>query len=852
MKHILNLCMFLVVLMTGGYSSYTYAQEDEPIMPLKPPVSAETGDMINDTPELWFVELGSLPLADGGRIQDLRKDKTDFRNEAARSGIRYVERLSFDRLWNGLSISISSVELGKLARLSSVKNIYPVETLRIPESEVLANPEMATALAMTGADIAQSELGLTGAGIRVAVMDTGIDYTHPDLGGCFGSGCRVETGYDFVGNAFDGQSPGSPDEDPMDCNGHGTHVAGIIGAHGDVVGVAPGVVFGAYKVFGCTGSTTADVMLAAMERALADGMQVLNMSIGAAFEWPQYPTAQGADRLVNSGMVVVASIGNSGANGIYSAGAPGVGRKVIGVASFDNTDVTLSAFEIIPDNRFIGYGLAAGSVLPPTDGSLDVARTGTPTSTEDACNTLEENSLLNQAALIRRGTCSFYAKAWNAQQAGASAVVLYNNVAGRFSPTVAGEPPITIPVVAISDQDGILINNLLDAGSVTLNWTEQSITTLNPTGGLISDFSAYGLAPDLTLKPDIGAPGGLIRSTYPVAMGSYATMSGTSMSAPHVSGSVALLLEALPNTPAQAVRGILQNSAEPKNWWGNPSLGFLDNVHRQGAGMINIPGAVQALARIEPAKLSLGESEIGPATHLLTIENKSGQSIRFNLSHVPALATGPNTFTPSFFLSSASVSYSVSNVEVPANGAATVTATITAPSLPEGGLYGGYLVFTAEEAEQVYRVPYSGYIGDYQARDVITPTDYGFPWLASMSGGGFWNEPDGATYSMVGDDVPFILVHLDHQARLLRMTVADANTGRSWHRAYDLNYVSRNSTSTSFFAFPWDGMTVNGKKVYVVPNGAYVIELSVLKALGDSGNPDHWETWTSPVITISR
>ena len=105
-----------------------------------------------------------------------------------------------------------------------------------------------------------------------------------------------------------------PDPDPDDCNGHGTHVSGIIGANGGLVGVAPGVTFHAYRVFGCEGSTTADVMLDAMELALDNGADVVNMSIGAALAWPQYPTAQAADRLVRRGVVVVASIGNEGAS----------------------------------------------------------------------------------------------------------------------------------------------------------------------------------------------------------------------------------------------------------------------------------------------------------------------------------------------------------------------------------------------------------------------------------------------------------------------------------------------------------------------------------------------------------
>ena len=99
---------------------------------------------------------------------------------------------------------------------------------------------------MTGVDVAQNTLGLSGRGVKVAVIDTGIDYHHPDLGGCFGRGCRVEKGFDFVGDAFnaDPTSPAYnptpvPDPDPDDCNGHGTHVSGIIGANGGLTGVAP-------------------------------------------------------------------------------------------------------------------------------------------------------------------------------------------------------------------------------------------------------------------------------------------------------------------------------------------------------------------------------------------------------------------------------------------------------------------------------------------------------------------------------------------------------------------------------------------------------------------------------------
>ena len=191
---------------------------------------------------------------------------------------------------------------------------------------------------------------------------------------------------------------------------------------------------------------TDDVMIAAMERIKADGMDVLNMSIGDAFNtWAGTPTAAAADALVDAGIVVVASIGNSGANGIYSAGAPGVGDKVIGVASFDNSHVQISSFTISPDNRPVGYLPASGGVAVPTSGGGPMARTGTTTTSNDACNAVAPpaGSLAGQIVLIRRGTCTFYEKSRNAQLAGAAGVVIYNNCptnCGLFSGTVAIQP----------------------------------------------------------------------------------------------------------------------------------------------------------------------------------------------------------------------------------------------------------------------------------------------------------------------------------------------------------------------------------------------------------------------------
>ena len=894
------------------------AVQDQTLTPLTPAPEPDYTAHLEGT-NLWFVELKSAPSVKGTSMAKLNAEKQAFRKAAADAEISYTERYAYNKLWNGFSIQVNSSRISNISRLPGVKAVYPVNVIQAPKPGDGPSPDLETALAMTGADIAQNSLGFTGTGIKVAVMDTGLDYDHADLGGdgvtrsnssVFPT-ARVTHGFDLVGDSYNASfsSPAyqpvpQPDAFPDDCNGHGTHVSGIVGASGNFItggarGVAPGVTFGAYRVFGCEGSTTDDVMIAAMERVLDDGMNVLNMSIGDAFNnWPGSPTSVASDNLVDAGVVVVASIGNSGANGVWSAGAPGVGNKVIGVASFDNSHVKLLTFTVTPANITAGYTNAAGAPPAPTSGSLPMDKTGTPASAADGCAPTPIADMTGKAVLIRRGTCGFYEKARRAQLAGASAVVLYNNVAGRINPTVAvvagiaDEQPVTIPVVAISDTEGVAINNAIDSGAQTLNWTDDEATFANSTGGLISSFSSYGLAADLGIKPDIGAPGGLIRSTWPLEAGGYATISGTSMAPPHVAGGAALFLQAkgwTAPTPLQAasVRGLLQNTAVPANWSGNPGLGFLDFVHRQGAGMLKIDKAIQAPASVSPGKLVQGEA--GPAlTHTLTLTNNTGSTITYDLSHQGALSTSGSTFAPGATTSGASaggpITFSSPSVAVPANGTASVNVTIPRPNfgVPNRIVYGGYIRFTPQGGGQMLRVPYGGFGADYQGITILTSggATPPFPKLAQrvgwVSAANFtptYTFPAGPiTYTMEQTmqfgrpfrDFPTVGIHFDHQARWLRITVLDAagNPVVSGSTSQTLDPVAlqvdlhpRNSTAGGFFAYDWDGHLVatkqnGGTLSKNMPNGDYKLRVQVLKALGTE--PTDVETYTSPTFTIAR
>jgi minor extracellular serine protease Vpr len=825
-------------------------------------VAVSNALIADETPTRWFVQLASAPTSEGTDESRVNTEQANFRSAAAQAGLQYRERYAFKSLFNGLSVQVKRGDVAKLSRLPGVAQVWPIIHVKTSATAV-SNPDLGTALAQSGADIAQSKLGLTGAGIKVAVMDTGIDYHHPDLGGCFGKHCRVITGYDFVGddfNADDDTSVPVPDNDPDDCNGHGTHVAGIIGAKTNnstgARGVAPGVKFGAYRVFGCDGSTTSDVMMDAMERALKDRMDVLNMSIGAAYQWPQYPTAVAADRLVRRGMVVVASIGNEGATGLYSVGAPGVGSKVIGVASFDNTNQSLMYFTVSPDGAKAGYTVAAGSPNAPTSGTQPIARTGTVASGADACDpaTIPAGSIAGKVALIRRGGCGFVVKAENAQDAGAIGVVLYNNAPGRINPTVEGGDPITIPVVAITAEEGALIDSRLATGPVSITWTNlwfPFVNTLTPS--LLSDFTSYGLAPDLSMKPDLGAPGGYIRSTYPLEKGGYANISGTSMASPHVAGAAALLLQSNPFLTPELIQTKLLNSADPKPWSLAPDIGFLDLVHRQGAGMVDIDDAILATTLVEPAQIALGESASGVQKRRITIQNFWLLPKTYNLSFENAIST-EGTITPDFWDSDATVTFSKSSVRVRGFGdRESVDVTITPATYPAIGQYGGYIVLTPTDGGKVYRIPYAGYVGDYQEIQVLTDLGADLPWLAFLDADGFFNPLfDGGTFSLVDEDIPHIVAHFEHQSRKVLMDVYDATTDKKVGSFVKEEYFGRNATPGGIFDFEWDGTVLKGNHEFAVPDGTYVIKADLLKALGDPGNPAHHETWTSPVITIDR
>ena len=179
-----------------------------------------------------------------------------------------------------------------------------------------------------------AQYGVTGLGVRVAIVDTGVAYTHPDLGGCLGAACKVIRGYDFVND----------DSNPQDDHGHGTHVAGIVAANGVVRGIAPDARLLAYKVLNANGDGFSSTVIAGIDAAVDpdgnpatnDGAHVINLSLGGYGD-PDDPMSQAVDNVTLHGVTVVVAAGNSGPDE-QTIGSPGTARRAITVGASDKTD----------------------------------------------------------------------------------------------------------------------------------------------------------------------------------------------------------------------------------------------------------------------------------------------------------------------------------------------------------------------------------------------------------------------------------------------------------------------------------------------------------------------------------
>ncbi|KAI8366558.1 peptidase S8/S53 domain-containing protein, partial [Blakeslea trispora] len=654
-----------------------------------------------------------------------------FYDQLEQHNINYDIRHEYEVI-NAVSVSFKSAQDASLffEKVRGVKKAWPVNAISKPRYLLTNNnttpidittnlkdqvSSLFTIYNTTGVKRVRDELGIRGSSIKVAIIDTGIDYMHPGLGGCFGKGCRVAYGYDFVGDAYTGENFPIPDEDPRDtCNGHGTHVAGIIGANDMLfTGVAPDVTFGAYRIFGCKGGSADDIIMKAMERAYLDGMDVVNLSLGD-LGWPESPTSLLADELSLKGMIVVAAAGNEGDKGMFEVGTPSIGKHALSIASIDNTNVLSHTFTL--DNVTIVYTTPQGNIFNLTSAELALtSSTFAPQS--DACQPLPVD-LKNKVAIVSRGGCTFMEKILNTQKAGALAVLIYNNEVGPLNPSAFNDG-IHIDYGGISKQDGQLLFQSLASTNRSATFQKHDVSFPVPTAGLISEFSSWGLAPDLSLKPDLSAPGGHIYSTYPTSLGSYATLSGTSMASPFVAGVIALMLESRGGSKSiniTDVRHMLLNNGKPFEVFGTENQ--LNSVARQGAGLVDVYHAIASDTAVVPEQIKLSDLDHMASNneYTLTIKNNGRMMSEYKVGYMSAVmvqAYQPQTLVEQKMQAQANIEIIGSEIiEIHANHEKNVTIRIQPPinssTLPPS-VYSGYITVTKlTNSADVKYIPYAG------------------------------------------------------------------------------------------------------------------------------------------------
>jgi subtilisin family serine protease len=713
------------------------------------------------------IQLSGLPLAVangpdakrlGGRMsrgqqiahsQQLRRDQDALLARVLAIGGKEIARVRM--AYNAAIVRIDAEKVRQIASLPGVSSIQ-----RIPDFRL----NLVDTVPWVGADIAQAA-SVTGKGVRVAVLDSGIDYTHRNLGGAgtpaayaaaYGTASsprhttrdglfptsKVVEGYDFVGEHWTGgvDSPlEEPDDDPIDADGHGTHVADIIGGRsndGRHVGVAPGVSLLAVKV--CSAHSTScsgKAILQGLDFALDpnndgsmdDAADIINISIAAPYGQREDSTAVAAANAVKAGVVVVTVAGNSG-DKPYVLGSPGIAPEVITVAQTQMPRATAIPLVIEQPLAIRGTYLRT-AVLDWAPVREDTNVTGQVAFVGTGC--ADEPYLENPAgkiALLDRGDCDVSVKVRRATEEGAiGTIVAMVDDSEPLSFSNGGEcpPPGRACVPSV-----VILKSLAD--SIRANLAEGVQAQISYRNGIflsqsVVNTSARGPSYDYNqIKPDLAAPGASISADVGTGNGEVA-FSGTSGSAPMVAGAAALMLEAYPNRAPWAIKSALMNTADSQVF-SDPV--FLPNVPapitRIGAGELQVNKALATTtvawdAARRTGSLSFGHHNVSDSTTLVRtvrVQNYSRSPRRYEISSEfrysdDAQSGALRIVTPP-------------SVVVPAFGSATfeVAMKIDPARLPPWTFFGGW---NSGNGPLLQTVEYDGFLTLKDSRDTVR-----MPW----------------------------------------------------------------------------------------------------------------------------
>lgn len=559
----------------------------------------------------------------------------------------------FRILLDGLAVSVPAKQLPKLVKLGFVTRVY---------ANVTYAATMDRGPSVISADALQAATGARGEGVKIGVVDTGVDWRSPFLDPTgfsypagFPKGDKAKTtpkvivARNFPAPVTD--KAGRQAYDPQES--HGTHVSGIAAgdagttapagldhpATANLSGVAPRAYIGNYRVFNVPTPlghiANTPQIVAAFEQAVLDGMDVINFSGGGAQTDPandaMYETVRNVAR---AGVVAVIAAGNDRDDfGMGSAGSPGTVPEALAVAAVSNRHVFAPALTVqgtsVPQLQAIPIQSAGGAKFPAgwstldqtivdatsvvgTDGKpADAYLCGPATSPNSGLGTLPQRSLTGAIVLASRGRCTFISKAARARLAGATGLILVDNRFGEASGI-----PVAMPLGAgmISDLDGQRLRAYLatTGGRAQIRVSNDIREIQTERSGVITSFSSSGPTSfGHQLKPDIAAPGlDVLSSTPPSAAGgqAFSVFAGTSMATPHVAGAAALLLQRHPGWQPWQIKSALMGTAGPA--WGNTARTQEAPVWLEGAGLANVAAADDPRIFTSPQSLSFGDIDV--------------------------------------------------------------------------------------------------------------------------------------------------------------------------------------------------------------------------------------------------
>lgn len=704
---------------------------------------------------------GNLTLAQRQAYMANLKAKQDALM-AKISALGGIELARVSKSYNALVISADATKLPQIAQLPGVSALRPV---------IDHQTSLTSTVPYVGAKALQ-DVGLTGHGVTIAVLDSGIDYTHRNLGGSGSAGdftaaeaaaatsapsglfpsAKVVGGYDFVGENWP-NTPLQPDPNPIDAgtgSGHGTHVADIAAGSsldGLHKGVAPGARLYAVKV--CSSVSTSCSGVAILQGldwvmdphgdlSFSDAADVVNLSLGANYGQRENPSTEAVSNVVRFGIVAAIAAGNAG-DRPYIVSSPSNAPEAISVAQTAMPGAKAIPLVVNAPAGIAGiYGnTATVDWAPITSGFTgQVVRSVTTPSATDACTTGEiTNSLSGMVALIDRGGCAVSVKVANAAALGAIGVLIANNASGDAPSFSLGAGSTFAQTLVVTQAIGSTLKAALTSGVVTVT---VDPTVNIPLAGSMASTSARGPAFNFSgIKPEIGAPGASV-SAFNGSGTDEGGFGGTSGATPMIAGAAALLLQKFPHATPSEVKSRLMNSANQVVYTNPATLpGELAPISRIGGGEVRVNMAANATTGLWDSTnpynvgLSFGAPRATGITNLskkVAVRNYSGSARTY-------------TITKSFRYANDAANGAVvlsapATITVPANGVAAfvLKLTLDASKLPawnlgsasnqgtgallQGVEYDGYI--TVADATDSASVPW--HILPHKAHNLVTDT----------------------------------------------------------------------------------------------------------------------------------